>query len=47
MPAALTDTQIKAIFDLEHMREGKPERDLLAVGLVAAGAVLAAWLAGR
>jgi hypothetical protein len=38
---ALTDAQIKAIFDLERMREGEREHDLLAVGLAAA----AVWLA--
>jgi hypothetical protein len=41
--AALTDAQIEAIFDLERMRSEPPERDLLAVGLAAAGA----WLATR
>ena len=41
--AALTDTQIKAIFDLERMREGEPEQDLLAIGLAAVGV----WLATR
>jgi predicted amidophosphoribosyltransferase len=43
--AALTDAQIKAIFDLERMREreGDREQDLLAVGLAAAGV----WLATR
>jgi len=41
--AALTDAQIKAIFDLERVREGEPEQDLLAVGLAAVGV----WLATR
>ena len=45
MQAALTDAQIKAIFDLERMRDGGPEHDLLALGLAAAGVWLAAWLA--
>jgi hypothetical protein len=45
MRAALTDAQIKAMFDLERMREGEPEQDLLAVGLAAAGVWLATWLA--
>jgi ribosomal protein L37E len=43
MRAALTDTQIKAIFELERMRAGEPEQDLLAVGLAAVGA----WLVTR
>jgi len=38
---ALTAAQIKAIFDLERMREGEREHDLLAVGLAAA----AVWVA--
>jgi hypothetical protein len=41
--AALTDAQVKALFDLEHMRDGEQQRDLLAVGLAAVGA----WLVTR
>lgn len=41
--AALTDAQVNAMFELERMRGAAPERDLLAVGLAAAGA----WLAAR
>ena len=43
LQAALTDAQIKAVFDLERIREGEPEHDLLAVGLAAVGV----WLATR
>jgi hypothetical protein len=45
--AALTDAQVKALFDLERMREGEPDRDVLAIGLAAAGAWLVEWLAAR
>jgi len=37
MRAALTDAQVNAIFELERMREGEAERDLLAIGLAAVG----------
>ena len=47
LQAALTDAQIKAVFDLERIREGEREHDLLAVGLAAVGVWLATQLVSR
>ena len=47
LQAALTDAQIKAVFDLERIREGEREHDLLAVGLAAVGVWLATQLISR
>jgi len=46
-PRALNDAQIDALFDLSRMREPDRSDDLLAVGMAAVGACIAAWLGSR